>query len=193
MKRWNVPLDRQRGFTLIEILITTALMASMAIGVAQLMGMGAASGHAARVQTSTTILAAAKLEELRSLVWAYEPLVGAAVPRSDLSTNLSVEPVSASGPGLAPSPPGTLAANVPPYVDYLDPRAKWVGNGSSPPADAMFIRRWSIVPVAEDPVRTIVLSVLVTTVAQDLARQGPWTQPSGQETLLVTLNTRKGR
>jgi hypothetical protein len=57
----------------------------------------------------------------------------------------------------------------------------------------MFIRRWSVVPLPEDPARIIVLSVLVTTVAQDLTRQGPWTQPSGQETLLVTLNTRKGR
>lgn len=188
-----MPKNTQRGFTLIEVLIATALMASIAIGVAQLLGIAVAAGHAARVQTSTTILAAGKLEELRSLVWTYEPLAASAVPRSDLTTDLSVEPASSSGPGLAPSPSGTLSTNMPPYVDYLDSRGRWVGNGSSVPPDAMFIRRWSILPLPAAPDRALVLSVLATTVAQELARGQPWTHPSGQEALLVTLNTRKGR
>jgi prepilin-type N-terminal cleavage/methylation domain-containing protein len=181
------------GFTLIEVLIATALMAAVAIGVAQLLGVAVASGHDARVQTSTTMLAAGKLEQLRSLVWAYEPLAAGALFRSDFATDLSAEPVSSSGPGLMPSPPGTLSANVPPFVDYLGLQGQWVGNGSSPPPAAMFIRRWSIVPLPEAPDRTLVLSVLVTTVARELAREAPWTQPSGPEALLVTLNTRKGR
>lgn len=190
---WHVSRDDPRGFTLIEVLIATTLVASIAIGVAQLLGVAVAAGHAARVQTSTTMLAAGKLEELRSLVWAYEPLAAGAIPRSDLVTDLSVEPVSSSGPGLMPSPPGTLSTNVPSYVDYLDYQGRWVGNGSSIPPGAMFIRRWSIAPLPAAPGRTLVLSVLVTTVAQELAREGPWTKPSGQEALLVTLSTRKGR
>jgi prepilin-type N-terminal cleavage/methylation domain-containing protein len=185
--------SNQRGFTLIEVLIATALTAAVAIGVAQLLGIAVAAGYAARVQTSTAMLAAGKLEELRSLVWAYEPLVPGVLPRSDFATNLGIQPVSSSGPGLMPSPGGTLSSNLPPYVDYLDLQGQWVGGGSSPPPTAMFIRRWSIVPLPEASDRTLVLSVLVTTVAQELARKGPWTQASGQETLLVTLNTRKGR
>lgn len=184
----------QRGFTLIEVLIATALLVAMAIGVAQLLGLGVAAGRASRFQTSTALLAAAKLEQLRSLHWSYEPGPGTAViPRSDLSANASVDPTSDGGPGLAPSPSGSLSANTPPYVDYLDLQGRWVGNGSSPPPEAVFIRRWSIAPLPRDPSRTVILSVLVTTVAQDHARTGPWVARSGEETLLVLLNTRKGR
>ena len=184
----------QGGFTLIEVLIATALLVAMAAGVAQLLGLAVAAGRTSRFQTSTAILAAARLEQLRSLHWSYEPGPGSTVtPRSDRSANASVDPPSDGGPGLAPSPPGTLSANVPPYVDYLDLQGRWVGNGSSPPPQAVFIRRWSIAPLPQDPSRTLILSVLVTTVAQDVARVGPWTVRSGDETLLVLLNTRKGK
>lgn len=183
-----------RGFTLIEVLIATALLVVMAIGVAHLLAIGSASGRASRFGTASALLAAARLEQLRSLHWSYEPGPGATViPRSDLSANLSVDPPPDGGPGLAPSPPGTLAANVPPYVDYLDFQGRWVGNGPSPPPEAVFIRRWSVTPLPEDPSRTLILSVLVTTVAQDRARGGPWLARSGDESLLVLLNTRKGR
>ena len=182
------------GFTLIEVLIATALLVAMAVGVAQLLGIGVAAGRAARFHTSTAILAAGKLEQLRSLPWSFDPgLAASMIPRSDFSANLSIDPPADGGPGLAPSPPGTLTANVPPFVDYLDAQGTWAGNGSSPPPEALFIRRWSIVPLPRDPSRTLILSVLVTTVAQDLARGGPWTVRSGDETLLVVLNTRKGK
>jgi prepilin-type N-terminal cleavage/methylation domain-containing protein len=181
------------GFTLIEVLIASALLVAMAIGVAQLLGLGVAAGRAARFHTSTAILAAGKLEQLRSLHWSFEPGAGGSIlPRSDVSANLSVDPPIDGGPGLAPSPPGTLSANVPPYVDYLDAQGRWVGNGASLPPEAVFIRRWATVPLPQDPSRTLILSVLVTTVRQELSRGGPWTARSGDETLLVVLNTRKG-
>jgi len=182
------------GFTLIEVLIASALLVSMAIGIAQLLAIAVAAGRTSRFQTSTAILAAARLEQLRSLVWSYEPGPGSTVtPRSDLSANSSVDPPSDGGPGLAPSPPGTLSANVPLYVDYLDLQGRWVGNGSSPPPEAVFIRRWSIAPLPQDPSRALILRVLVTTVAEEVARPGTWTAPSGDDTLLVLINTRKGK
>ena len=183
-----------RGFTLIEVLIATALLVAMCIGVAQLLAIGSVSGRASRFGTATALLAAARVEQIRSLHWTYEPGAGAAViPRSDLSANLSVEVPTDGGPGLAPSPAGTLAANVPPYVDYLDFQGRWVGNGVSPPPEAVYIRRWAVTPLPADPSRTLIVSVLVTTVAEDRARGGPWGARAGAETLLVVLNTRKGR
>jgi len=182
-----------RGFTLIEVLIATTLLVSMAIGVGHLVTIGVRAGWAARVQTAATVLAASKIEQLRSLPWTYEPIPDVVVPRSDYSANVSLDPPTDGGPGLAPSPPGTLAANVPPYVDYLDGEGRWVGNGPAPPPAATFIRRWAVAPLPQDPARTVVLSVLVTTVARDHARPGPWTGPSREDTLLVVLNTRKGK
>jgi prepilin-type N-terminal cleavage/methylation domain-containing protein len=182
------------GFTLIEVLIASLLAAGLAAGVAHLIAIGINANRAAREQTLTTILAASKLEQLRSLSWTYEPGRDApALPRSDESSDVSVEPASAGGPGLAASPPGTLESNVRAYVDYLDERGRWVGNGAAPPSRAVFIRRWSVRPLPNGPSSTLILSVLVTTVAQDRSRAAAWTARSGTESLLVTLITRKGR
>ena len=182
------------GFTLIEVLVASLFAAGIATGVAHLIAIGINANRAAREQTLTAILAASKLEQLRSLPWTYEPGRDApAGPRSDTFADLSVEPASSAGPGLSASPPGTLESNVRSYVDYLDERGRWVGNGAAPPSQAAFIRRWSVRPLPDDPASTLILSVLVTTVAQDRRRADAWTARSGTESLLVTLITRKGR
>jgi len=182
------------GFTLIEVLIASILAAAIATGVAHLIAIGIDANRAAREQTVTTMLAASKLEQLRSLSWTFEP--GSDVPppqRSDVSADLSVEPAGSGGPGLSPAPPGTLESNVRWYVDYLDGQGRWVGNGAAPPGNAAFVRRWSVRPLPDDPASTLILSVLVTTVGQDRSRAGAWTARSGTESLFVTFITRKGR
>jgi prepilin-type N-terminal cleavage/methylation domain-containing protein len=181
------------GFTLIEVLIASALTAAVAIGVVQLVAIGSAAERMARDGTLATALAVSKLEELRSLVWAYEPGSDPPAPRSDAATDLSRDPAAPGGPGLAASPAGTLVSNVPPYVDYLDGRGVWVGNGAALPPRAAFVRRWSVQPLPADPGATMILSVLVSPVAQDRSRRAAWRARSGAEALLVTLQTRKGR
>jgi hypothetical protein len=47
-----------------------------------------------------------------------------------------------------------------------------------------------VTPLSEDPDRTLVLHVLVTTSAEDQARAGTWRQRSGTEALLATVRTR---
>src|SRR5687768_12279439 len=106
------------GFTLIEVLIASMLAAAIATGVAHLIAIGINANRAAREQTLTTLLAASKIEQLRSLSWTFGP--GSAAPppmRSDLSTDLSVDPAVAGGPGLSPSPPGTLQSSAHWYSD----------------------------------------------------------------------------
>jgi prepilin-type N-terminal cleavage/methylation domain-containing protein len=183
------------GFTLIEVLIAMLVFVAAAIGVAQLFASASASGIAARHQTSATILATAKIEQLRSLTWTWEVGHDGSPPamRSDLSTDLSVDPPDDGGRGLRESPPGTLDANVPPYVDYLDAEGEWAGNGASPPAAAVFVRRWSIRALPADPSRTLVLQVLVTPVSQGGGRpRSPSAPRSGSEALLTSVRTRTG-
>ena len=188
-------VSRSTGFTLVEVLIAVAIFITIALGVAQLIAVSTRAMRAAREQTSTVILAAAKMDELRALAWTYESALPGqpAVPRSDRTTDLSDPGHADDGAGLEASPPDALRSNVPPWVDYLDDAGRWVGHDSDPPADAVFIRRWSVRPLPADPERTLVLQVLVTTVRDDRSRSTPWSSRTGAEALLVSVRTRKGQ
>lgn len=184
-----------RGFTLIEVLIAVSIFITIAIGVAQLIAAATRALRAAREHASAVILAAAKVDQLRSLAWAYEPALPGvpAAHRSDRTTDLSDPDHAADGVGLQPSPPGSLASSMPPYVDYLDGSGRWIGNGGAPPPDAVFIRRWAITPLPSAPDRTLVLQVLVTTVRDDRSRAAAWAGRAGVDVLLVSVRTRKAQ
>jgi prepilin-type N-terminal cleavage/methylation domain-containing protein len=185
---------RDGGFTIIEVLVALLIIAVMAIGVAELFAVSIKATHAARNQTSTTVLASQKMEQLRSLTWGYDE-AGTGLPVSDTTTDLSVDPPTGSGSGLNPSPAGTLNGNVAGYVDYLDGGGLWVGTGTTPPASALYIRRWSIEPLPTNPNNPIVLQVLVTTVKRE-AEAGGAAGPRermADDALLVSVKTRKSR
>jgi hypothetical protein len=135
------------------------------------------------------------MEQLRSLEWRFElDPSGLPSPRTDLVTNASTEPMAAGGPGLAESPAGTLDRDTPPYVDYLDRRGRWVGNGSSPPPNAVYVRRWGIRRLPSDPARVNTLEVLVTTVRAARARTTSGPQPwNGDDVVLTTMVARSVR
>ncbi len=97
------------------------------------------------------------------------------------------------GAGLEASPEGALGSNTPPWVDYLDGAGRWVGHDGEPPPDAVFIRRWAVLPLPADPERTLVLQVLVTTVRDDRARRMEWSRRAGVDALLVSVRSRKGQ
>ena len=164
----------------------------VALGVAQLFGIAIQRNMAARYQTSTTVLAQQKLEQLRALTLGFDDASG--LPLTDMSTNLTTEPPSSGGGGLNPSPSNSLSANTPGYVDYLDSRGNYVGTGGAPPANALYIRRWNISPLPTNPNNTLILQVLVTTVHRD--RQMPANgvrRRAADEALVATLKTRKAK
>jgi hypothetical protein len=76
-------------------------------------------------------------------------------------------------------------------VDYLDRDGRWAGNGPDPPRTAVFIRRWSIQALPSHPDLVVLIQVLVTTVAQERSRAGPWRHRTGTEVLLTSMRTRK--
>ena len=184
----------ESGFTIVEVLVAMALIAFMALGIAQLFGVAIQSTSGARHQTSTTILAAQKMEQLRALTWGFDD-AGAGLPVSDTTTDLTQEPPTTGGGGLNPSPAGSLNANTPGYVDYLDIRGQRVGTGAVPPATAMFIRRWSIEPLPTNPNNTLILQVLVTTVKREAQMAGnpPPRRRLADDALIATVKTRKSK
>jgi prepilin-type N-terminal cleavage/methylation domain-containing protein len=189
-------LSNSRGFSLVEVLVSMGILTVVSLGVAQLFAVSAKSNHIARGQTSTTTMAEQKLEQLRSLTWGFDT-EGQGLPVSDTTSNLSTDPATASGSGLNPSPSDSLQSNTTGYVDFLDSHGAFLSTGTTTPADAVFIRRWSIQPLPTNPNNTLILQVFVTPVANDRARQNGSTQGELQrmpgDALLVSVKTRKAQ
>lgn len=185
------PLDHaERGFSLIEVLVATAIFMTGVVALFQLFIAAHAANRAARGATGATVLAAQKLEQLRGLTWGFDAAGGAA---SDTTTDISVVPFTSAGTGLSPSPPGALQRNTAGYADYLDQEGAWVGSGGAIPSGAVYIRRWSIEPLPTDPANTLLLQVLVTRHRDrgdaDRGRVERWPD----EARLATVRTRKWR
>jgi prepilin-type N-terminal cleavage/methylation domain-containing protein len=171
----------QAGFSLVEVLVAAAILMTGLIAVAQMFVTSTNQNMDARRVTTTAVLAQQKIEQLRALAWGFDEF---GLPVSDFSSDISVTPpASSGGVGLQASPDYSLFNSVPGYVDYLDAYGNWVGTGTTPPANALYVRRWSIDPLPTNPNNTLVFQVLVGRIS-----------PSGPPTDLgrqVSLKTRK--
>jgi prepilin-type N-terminal cleavage/methylation domain-containing protein len=161
------------GFSLVEMLVAVAILASGVVAVAGLCVTAARANHDARGITMATAAAAQKMEQLRALALGYDAL---GLPMTDTTSDISRAPAAPGGTGLLPSPPGTLIASTPGYVDYVDQDGQWVGTGTAPVAGAAYVRRWSVAALASDPANAVVLQVVVTAVRQGAS--GPATPVS---------------
>jgi len=152
-----------RGSTLLEVVIAFGVFSAALLMLAQLFGMATRSNRVAREVTYAAALAAQKMEQLRGGLWAYDSAGG---QLTDTSSDFSCVPEQPSGgTGLLPSPSSALTENTPGFVDYLDESGRWVGTGEAPPSGAAYVRRWSIEPLPSDPADSIVLQVLVISLA----------------------------
>ena len=151
---------RDGGFSLLEVLVATTLMAVGLTALAQLFAVSTRSNHGAKTTTYAAVLAQQKMEQLRGLTWGFDNL---GLPITDTTTNVSVVPeVSTGGTGLSPSPANSLGQNTTGYCDFVDKDGKSLGTGTTVPGNAVYIRRWSIEPLPTNPNNTIVIQVLVT-------------------------------
>ena len=148
------------GFSLIEVIVATALLGTALVAVAQLFATSTRANANARASTFSMVLAQQKMEQLRGLVWRFDT---AGNPVSDFQSNLAVSPpASVGGPGLSASPAGALLNSTAGYVAYLSPAGAYVGTGAAPVDGALYIRRWSVTPLPADPANTLVIQVMVT-------------------------------
>jgi len=151
--------------------------------VAHLSSVAARANTQARTTTVASLLAVEKIEQLRALAWSVD-LAGQ--PVSDISTDVTVFPPSAGGgAGLTASPASSLTTTSAGYCDFLDAAGRVVPAVDGVAASAVYVRRWSITPLPDDPANTIVLQVLVTR-----HPSVPGTPPP-DSARIVTVKTRK--
>lgn len=136
----DIPDIPDGGFSLLEALFATTILTVAVLSLAQVFAVAARANAAARTSALTALLAAQKLEELRTLAWTFD---------------LNGAPITEAIAG------GALDRDVDGYVDWLDTSGGAVLRASA----AAFVRRWSIVPLPSNP-DTLVLQVIVTGRAQ---------------------------
>jgi len=183
--------NNQSGFTLIETLVATTILAIALTSLAQLFAISVQNNLVARNSSFATILAMQKMEQLRGLTYGFDTL---GLPITDTSTDTAVSPEAANGgTGLAPSPSNTLRVGTNGYVDYLNANGVSLGGGTVVPTGTSYIRRWMVEPLPTNPNNTIILQVLVT------RRRDRGTADTGsvarqpEEARLVTVKTRKAQ
>jgi hypothetical protein len=141
-------------------MIATGLLAGAVVVLGQMFAIAMADMTSARTGTFAAVLAEQKMEQLRGLTWGFD-IIG--LPLTDTSSNIALPIQSAAGgPGLSPSPSDSLRSNVDGYVDYVDQFGQIIGGGTTVPAQALYIRRWSVEPLPTNPNNTVILQVVVT-------------------------------
>ncbi len=150
----------ESGFSLVETIVATGLLAGAVVVLGQMFAISMADNTSARTGTFAAVLAEQKMEQLRGLTWGFD-IIG--LPLTDTSSNIALPIQSGTGgPGLSPSPSNSLRSNVDGYVDYVDGFGRIIGGGSTVPAQAVYVRRWSVEPLPTNPNNTVILQVLVT-------------------------------
>ena len=175
-----------RGFTLLEVVVALGILCVAVLTIAQLLGVGAEGLAVSRAQTMTATLASARLEQLRGLAFEFDE---AGLRITDLVTDLSAQSPGPTGRGLSSAGADSLQTSTAGFVDYLDAHGRWVGNGTAVPAEAVFIRRWSIDALAGSP-DGLVFQVLVRPVSGGITSV---VRRARADTRLVTVRTRAHR
>ena len=123
-----------RGYSILEVLVATTIVAIGVAALAQLVGVAVRANVQATQTTIATVLAQQKMEELL--------------------------PTAAGD--LRASPPGALAQNIDGYADFAGRGGLLLGPGPAPPTGTAYLRRWAIDPLQNSANNTWILRVRVT-------------------------------
>jgi len=179
----------ESGFSIIEVLMATAIMVVGVASLGQLFALSTQRNTSSKNTTFAAVLAQQKMEQLRSLSWGFDTL---GLPTTDTATDTTVVPEAAGGTGLSPSPVNTLQQNVVGWVDYLDAKGQSLGGVSAvTPATAVYIRRWMVEPLPTNPNNTIVIQVLVTRHRNRGTADGGSVTRLPDEARIISVKTRK--
>jgi hypothetical protein len=142
---------------------------------AELVRLAVSTNVRARAGSLSAILAAQKMEQLRSLAWEFD-MSGAAVNDAGLQSS-----------------PWSLQRNTPGFVDHVDGDGVVVGQGVEAPESAVYTRRWSIEPLPANVEHVVLLQVIVTgTQSSGSIDRGSMSR-AADDARLVTIKARKVR
>lgn len=130
------------GFSLLEALVASLLVASAIVSLAHLIAIGAERSLASRRAVSASAIAQSKLEQLRQVAFAFD------------SDGLRI-----TSAALAVSPPQSLQEDTPGLVEHVDAFGEVVLPLASITPD--YARRWAIAPLQSGDPDTLVLQVCV--------------------------------
>jgi type II secretory pathway pseudopilin PulG len=189
LAKFNSSHNAESGFSLVEVMVATGLLATALVALAQMFAIATASNLQGRNATSTMILAQQKMEQLRGLRYTFDV---SGLPVQDTSTDLAEYPPAATGgKGLSPHTENTIQANTDGYVDYLTVNGESLGGGTTIPDSTAFIRRWSIEPLPTNPNNIVVLQVLVTRRRDRGTGDAGSVSRAPDEARLMTIKSRK--
>jgi type II secretory pathway pseudopilin PulG len=183
--------SNRSGFSLVETLVATSLMATAIVTLAQLFALSTRTNVSSHNTTFAAVLAEQKMEELRSLVWGFDTQ---GLPLSDTSSNTAKSPVETTGgTGLKPSPSTTLKEDTTGWVDHVDGYGNKVSDTNNTEATIIYTRRWSVTPLPTNPNNTLVIQVLVTRLKdRGQANQGSVGRLP-EEARMIAVRTRKAQ
>ena len=179
------------GFSLIEVIVASGILATALVALGQLFAIATTSNVSSKSTTFATVLAEQKLEELRALSWGFDT---SGLPVTDTTTDTaSPTDETTGGTGLTPSPDSALQENTDGYVDYIDQFGNKLGGGTTPPAGTIYTRRWTIEPLPTNPNNTIIIQVLVTRHRDRGAADEGAVLRLPEEARLISVKTRKAQ
>ncbi len=136
--RWS-GARRCTGFTYLEVLVALTIFASSLVSVAQLSAIAVRANLASRDTSYETRLATQKLAELQAESLASLPTT-------------AVENWMRSAPGA---------------FDFLDQRGQVLAVGGTPPASAVYVRRWSVLRLSGAVASAVAIQTSVERVRVD--------------------------
>jgi prepilin-type N-terminal cleavage/methylation domain-containing protein len=180
----------ERGFSLIEVLVATVLATIATVALAGISLQTLRMNAAARSTTVSTMLASQKIEQIQSLMWAFD---ASGAPVADTSSDVTATPARPSGGvGLTPSPADALSVNRPGYCDFVDASGESLGGGASAPPGTQFTRRWSVDRLSSSD-DSLLIQVSVTAVASGTSGAVSGLNRVHDEPRILTIRSRKGR
>jgi prepilin-type N-terminal cleavage/methylation domain-containing protein len=168
--RSTMQANEARGFSLVEVLVASGVLAAAVLSVAQLFVAATGATASARDTGEAAVLAWQKVEQLRSLAFGSDD---AGVPITDTTTDTAAAPERpVGGSGLRASPAGVLVRDVPGHVDFLDAWAQSLGGGGAggaqPPPGTRYRRRWAVEPVGGPVPGLLLIRVRVVGVGREV-------------------------